>query len=101
MIDESTIEQMSPQERLRAMELLWRSLSCAPEGIPSPEWHREVLAARVAEIERGEAQFLTLDELKQRLSRPYSIRARPIEPQRRDGRGEECRRAKADSVTER
>ncbi|MBM3838469.1 MAG: addiction module protein [Verrucomicrobia bacterium] len=49
------------------MELLWRSLSRSPDQTPSPERHREVLASRLAEIERGEAEFLTIEELKQHL----------------------------------
>ena len=36
---------------------------------PSPEWHREVLAEREAEIESGKATFLTLAQLKERLRR--------------------------------
>lgn len=67
MIDESTIERTSPLERLQTMELLWRSLSRSPDQTPSPERHREVLASRLAEIERGEAEFLTIEELKQHL----------------------------------
>jgi hypothetical protein len=42
------------------------------DEIPSPEWHREVLADREAEIESGEAAFLTLDQLKERLRRSES-----------------------------
>lgn len=36
---------------------------------PSPQWHREVLAKREAEIESGGAKFLTIDQLKERLRR--------------------------------
>ena len=39
------------------------------DDTPSPEWHRDVLAQREAEIESGEATFLTLDQLKERLRR--------------------------------
>ena len=35
--------------------------------IPSPECHRELLADRKARPQRGEAKFLTLDQLKARL----------------------------------
>lgn len=68
MIEAADIEQMGEEERLRAMELLWTSLARSPEVVPSPEWHEEVLAARLAKIERGEGQFLNLDEVKARFS---------------------------------
>ena len=63
------IERMSRSERLEAMELLWKALSRNPNEVPSPLWHGEVLDQRLAAIERGEAHFLTLEELKQRLNK--------------------------------
>jgi hypothetical protein len=49
------------------MELLWASLSRTPDTVPSPDWHGEVLADRLAKIERGEGEFRTLDEAKRHL----------------------------------
>ena len=46
------------------MEWLWASLSKEPQEIESPEWHGEVLAARQAKVDSGEAQFLTVEQLK-------------------------------------
>jgi putative addiction module component (TIGR02574 family) len=70
MIRADEIEKMSLPERLQTMELLWASLASTPESVPSPDWHREVLAERMAKIERGEAEFLTVPELKERLQKP-------------------------------
>jgi len=70
MIEVAEIERMSLTERLQAMELLWASLTRTPEAVPSPDWHGEVLAARLAKMQRGEAEFLTLDELQTRLQKP-------------------------------
>ena len=70
MIQAADIERMSIAERLQAMELLWDSLAQTPEAVPSPAWHGEVIAARLAKIERGEGKFLTLAELKERLQKP-------------------------------
>ena len=50
------------------MELLWRSFSGSEDEIPSPDWHGEVLAERLAKVEAGEGKFLTLPELKARLA---------------------------------
>ena len=43
---ESMIASLSPSEKLRAMELLWRELSV---NLDSPLWHGEVLEARLSQ----------------------------------------------------
>ena len=67
MIESSEIERMSVTERLQAMDQLWDSLNRHGDEIPSPDWHQEVLADRKARAQRGEAKFLTLDQLRSRL----------------------------------
>ena len=67
MIESSQIEKMSVTERLQAMDQLWDSLIRDGDEIPSPDWHQEVLADRKARAQRGEAKFLTLDQLRSRL----------------------------------
>ncbi len=68
MLAESEIKSMSLTERLQAMELLWRSLSDSENKVPSPGWHGGVLSARLSKVEAGEGKFLSLTELKSRLS---------------------------------
>jgi hypothetical protein len=51
------------------MELLWQSLTKEPANIASPDWHAEILEARLAKVVRGEGTFLSLDEVKRRLGR--------------------------------
>lgn len=63
------VSRLSKVEQLQAMEWLWASLSKEPEEIESPEWHGEVLAARKAKVDSGEAKFLTVAQLKERLRR--------------------------------
>lgn len=58
------ISKMSVPERLRAMEALWDSLTREPTGIKSPKWHEEILSERKEKIESGNADFISLDELK-------------------------------------
>ena len=70
MIHAADIELMGLEERLQAMELLWASLARTPEKVPSPAWHGEIIAARLARIERGEGEFLTIAQLKERLQKP-------------------------------
>lgn len=68
MIAATEIEQMTVAEKLQAMELLWRSISTQPEDVVSPEWHGQVVKERLAKVESGEAEFLSVNQLKQRLN---------------------------------
>ena len=63
-----TIEQMSQEEKLQAMESLWDSLWPAQESVPSPEWHGTVLQERAERIAGGKAEFSEWDAAKKRLS---------------------------------
>ncbi|HTG43664.1 MAG TPA: addiction module protein [Verrucomicrobiae bacterium] len=67
MVDEAMIERMTPVEQMKTMELLWRALSRTPTGIDSPAWHGVVVSERLRKIESGEAEFLTVEEVKRRL----------------------------------
>jgi hypothetical protein len=69
MLAASDIKKMSVTERLRTMELLWKSISAAPEKVKSPKWHGTVLAGRLAKVESGAGTFHTLPQLKARLRR--------------------------------
>lgn len=42
-----TLEKMSLAEKLEAMEALWADLSRTPADVPVPQWHRDVLKARL------------------------------------------------------
>ena len=63
-MDTSEIKKMSTTERLRAMEELWDALCHEEKEIESPAWHGEILENRRKKIEKGEAEFITLEDLK-------------------------------------
>jgi len=67
MLEASEIDKMSLPERLRAIEQLWDAVCREPGNVASTEWHREILADRIARADRGEAKFLTLAEVQARL----------------------------------
>jgi putative addiction module component (TIGR02574 family) len=62
----SDIKAMPVEERLQIMEQIWESLCQEDQTIESPSWHEGILNERKKKIDSGEAQFLTLDELKER-----------------------------------
>ena len=73
MIESSQIERMSVTERLQAMNQLWDSLNRSGDEIPSRDWHQDVLADKKARTERGEAKFLTLDQLRSSLRSSMTV----------------------------
>jgi putative addiction module component len=62
-----TIESMTWDEKLRAMEELWKSLSREEARLESPPWHEEELRETAARHDAGkEQQTIKLWELTSR-----------------------------------
>jgi putative addiction module component (TIGR02574 family) len=72
VIAAADIKKMTLAERLKAMELLWESISASPDKLPSPAWHGEVLKERLAKVKAGKGSFLTIQQLKARLAKKRS-----------------------------
>ncbi len=51
---ETLIGGLTRDEQIVAMELLWKRLTTENPSAAPPDWHRSVVAERVAAIERGE-----------------------------------------------
>jgi hypothetical protein len=64
MLEADVIKNMSVSERLETIEQLWDTLGRDEAKVSSPAWHGQVLAERKARVERGDAKFLTLDDLR-------------------------------------
>jgi len=63
------LDQMTTEEKLRAMEVLWADLSRHEEQVQSPPWHGEVLQDREKRIKSGEETFIDWEEAKRQLRR--------------------------------
>ena len=44
---ECMLAALTPQEKLDAINILWRDLSANPAGLLSPDWHGDVLSDRI------------------------------------------------------
>ncbi len=67
MLPKLPLDEMSVEEKLQTMEVLWDSLSHDPDVIESPQWHGEILAQREQAIERGEDEFEDWETAKKQL----------------------------------
>ena len=63
------LAEMSHAAKLRVMEELWDDLCHSSEGVPSPVWHGDVLAARAEQVAKGEAEFHEWADVKEHLLR--------------------------------
>ncbi|MFM7115849.1 MAG: addiction module protein [Planctomycetota bacterium] len=61
------IESFSVAEKLLLMERLWEDLSRQPSNVASPDWHGDVLAARLAAVKEGRTEFVDWNAAKERL----------------------------------
>ena len=55
------LAQMSLDDKLLAMELLWGELSKTPERLDAPQWQRELLLQRLNQVQQGSASFQSWD----------------------------------------
>ena len=67
---ESMLATLTPQEKLDAMNILWRDLSANPAGVPSPDWHGDVLADRIKNPSTRPRLLLdaAFDDVRERLN---------------------------------
>jgi hypothetical protein len=65
---ETLIGGLSRDEQIVAMELLWKRLTTENPSAAPPEWHRSVVAERVAAIERGDDTLSDWADAKKRLA---------------------------------
>jgi hypothetical protein len=52
---ETMISSLSRDEKLAAMELLWRDLTVDADSLASPEWHKGIIADRLDNPASGQA----------------------------------------------
>lgn len=62
------IDRMTIAEKLRIMEELWDDLRSRAEGVPVPQWQKDLLDERERLIETGEAQFGDWETAKKRIT---------------------------------
>jgi hypothetical protein len=61
------LDAMTTAEKLRALEEIWADLQGAPEELPSPAWHADVLAARERRVREGTSRFSDWETAKARI----------------------------------
>ena len=73
----SGFDELSPEEQIDYIQALWGRVAAHPESVPSPAWHHQIVAERLAEYRTGEAGT----------GRPWSEVRRELEAELRRARG--------------
>ena len=61
------LNQMTVEEKLKAVEILWDDLCQNEEQIPVADWQKELLDERQQQIDAGEAKFSDWESAKKRI----------------------------------
>jgi transposase len=61
------LDQMTVDEKLRALEQIWEDLCRNEATIPCPQWHYDVLEAREARSKDGGERFTRWEDAKRRI----------------------------------
>ena len=59
------IEEMTTEEKIQTMEMLWDDLCRKQADIQTPDWHKDILDKREKLIMEGKAKFVDLETAKQ------------------------------------
>jgi hypothetical protein len=65
------LDTMTRAEKLQAMEDLWQDLAASDDPVSGPDWHGHVLDARAQRMANGDAEYVSFDDVKQRLLAKY------------------------------
>jgi len=65
--DVNDLRQLPISEKLRLVEDLWDDIAASGERFPLPNWHREEVERRAAELEADPSITLSREELWRRV----------------------------------
>ena len=63
----ASVFDLSPSEKLQLVQDLWDDLAADPESVPIPEWQKQELDRRAANLKANPASALTWEEVKRRV----------------------------------
>jgi len=58
------IQEMTIEEKLRTMELLWDDICRKVPDLASPPWHGDILKDREEKIKQGKEEFIDWEQAK-------------------------------------
>ena len=70
-LDDVSVFDLTPAEKLQLVEDLWDDLAATPSDVPVYDWQKDELARRKANLMSNAASGLSWDEVKRRVRSRY------------------------------
>lgn len=70
-LTQSEIVAMSPEERMGLIDMIWSSFEGAPESVPTPGWHCDLLDERLDEADRSPENSVPWEIAKAELAQKW------------------------------
>ena len=64
---ELPLDQMTTEDKLRTLEVVWDDLCRSATDLPSPAWHADVLRARDERVSEGTSEYVAWEEAKRHI----------------------------------
>ena len=68
-------DTLTVEEQIAYVQSLWDHIAARPEAIPVPDWHREILAERLAAYDANPDEGKTWEEFEEELTREVQRRS--------------------------
>jgi putative addiction module component (TIGR02574 family) len=66
-VDLSQFSHLTVPQKLELVEALWDDIASSPESLPIPEWHKEELDRRKAELDANPGSTIPWEEAKRQI----------------------------------
>jgi hypothetical protein len=66
------LKEMTTEEKIQAMELIWDDLCKKAESLTSPSWHEQILNKREERIKSGNDEFVDWEKSKKNIRNKVS-----------------------------
>ncbi len=66
-VDQISVFNLSPSEKLQLVEDLWDDLAAAPEDVPVHDWQKEELDRRKSRLKNGSMTTVSWDDIKRQV----------------------------------
>jgi putative addiction module component (TIGR02574 family) len=68
-------DTLTVEEQIDYVQSLWDLIAARPEAIPVPDWHRELIAERLAAYDANPDEGKTWEEFEEELAREIQRRS--------------------------
>jgi putative addiction module component (TIGR02574 family) len=67
-------DALSQEEQIDYVQPLWDHIAAQPEKVPVPDWHRQILAERLADYDTNPDEGKTWEQFEEELGNDANLR---------------------------